>query len=100
MSAALLVCVDGEDIAVCAAGSDIVVEMRHPRRLLRQAGSIVRGYRILRATASRLNDYGLSLTLSQGGVPFARLGAGTRTSLVARLGGLRHIALIPKKKPS
>ncbi len=98
MSGALLINVDGQDIAVCASGSDIVVEVRNPRRLLKQAGSPIRGRRIVRAVASRLRELGLTLTVSQNGSPVLMLGAQARTTLLGRLIGIRNVTLLAGKR--
>ncbi len=98
MSGALLINVDGQDIAVCASGSDIVVEVRNPRRFLKQAGSPIRGRRIVRAVASRLRELGLTLTVSQNGSPVLMLGAQARTTLLGRLIGIRNVTLLAGKR--
>jgi len=99
VSGALLINVDGQDIAVCASGSDIVVEVRDPRRFLRQAGSPMRGRRIVRAVASRLRELGLTLTVSRNGSPVLMLGAQARTTLLGRLIGVKNLTLLARKRP-
>ncbi len=99
MSGALLINVDGQDVALCASGSDIVVEVRRPRALLRQAGSPLRGRRIARTVAARLNDLGLTLTVSRNGVPVVMLGAQARTTVLGRLLGVRNVTLLRGKRP-
>jgi hypothetical protein len=98
VSGALLINVDGHDIAVCASGSDIVVEVRNPRGLLKQAGSPIRGRRIVRAAAARLRDLGLTLTVSRNGTAVLMLGAQARTTLLGRLLGVKNVALVAGKR--
>ncbi len=98
LSGALLINVDGQDIAVCASGSDIVVEVRRPREFLRQAGSPLRGRRIVRAVASRLNELGLTLTVSRNGNAVAMLGAHARTTVLGRLLGVKNVTLLAGKR--
>jgi hypothetical protein len=97
VSGALLINVDGQDIALCASGSDIVIELRNPRRFLKQAGSPLRGRRIVRTVASRLRQLGLTLTVSRNGSPFIMLGADARTTLIGRLIGVKNVTLLRGK---
>ena len=93
VSGALLLNVDGEDIALCASGSDIVIEVRRPRRLLKQIGSPWRGRRIVRSLANGLNEVGLTLTVTRNGIAILTLGAEARTSFLGRLVGIEHVSL-------
>lgn len=99
VSGALLLNVDGEDLAVCASGSDIVIELRRPRRLLRQIGSPWRSRRIVRTLVKCLNRFGLTLTISRNGIPIVMLGTRVRTSFTGRLIGLENVSIVQPVRP-
>ncbi len=98
VSGALLLNVDGEDLAVCASGSDIVIEVRRPRRLLRQIGSPWRGRRIVRTLAKSLHGLGLTLTISRNGIPIIMLGTHAKTSFAGRLFGVQNVSIVRRPR--